>query len=64
MLAYLSAGLPVEGLSKNEFGFLLLLFIWFDCRLGARVAWELAIQFYYIFCCLIRSNDNSFFKIA
>jgi hypothetical protein len=31
MLAYLFAGLPVEALSKNDFGFLLLLFIWFDC---------------------------------
>jgi hypothetical protein len=31
MLAYLFTGMPVEALSKNEFGFLLLPFIWFDC---------------------------------
>jgi len=42
MLSYLSAGLPVEALSKYEFGFLLLLFIWFYCRLSLRVTWGLA----------------------
>jgi len=37
MLTYLSAGLPVEALSKDEFGFLLLLFIWFVCRFGRAI---------------------------
>ena len=40
MLSYLSAGLPVETFSKDQFGFLLLLFIWFRCRLVMRVGWR------------------------
>jgi len=64
MLAYLSAGSLVEAHSKDEFSFLLLLFIWFDCRLVMRVAWGLAVHFDYVYSCLIQSNDNALFKIA
>jgi hypothetical protein len=53
MLAYLSAGLPVEALLKHAFGFLLLLFIRFDFRLSVRFTWGLAVQFNYVYTRLI-----------
>jgi hypothetical protein len=48
MLAYVCAGLPVDVLSKYDFGFQLVPFIWSFCWLCVRFGWGFCVGVCYV----------------